>query len=84
MSWRTIAVFTSLICGPFVSVGITVSYRRALQWWYVNQFAIEQSDAEFMSWMVLLCVACFIGFSVLMRETTHGGDAKRWWWEPKP
>lgn len=80
MTWRTPAFFLSLIAGPFISVGAVTFYRRALEWWYVNQIAIERDTAAFLSWLVLAGLVLVALGSWMHKSIENVG----WWWEKRP
>lgn len=73
---KAAAIFASLIGGPFITVGLTVFYRRALAWWYENPIAMDRESAQMASWLVIACV----GFVVTMLTAFRLIEG-RWVWD---
>lgn len=84
MTWRTALFALCLIGGPFITVGSTVFYRRALEWWYENPIGLSHDAAFTISIVVLAGIALTLFISFLMWEASSGYNnekPKRWWWE---
>lgn len=71
-------VILGMTLGPFVTVGITVYYRRALEFWYIHGVEMAHDMAEVMSVIVMFILAATIGFTFLLRSQN---DSKQFWWE---
>lgn len=75
---KGLLLLAGLLCGPFISVGATVFYRRALQWWYEHEIDMSPDDAMIASWAVLSLICIVIFWAV-----THRAVFERWPWVPE-
>lgn len=84
MTWRTVIFALCLLGGPFLTVGSTVFYRRALAWWYENPIGLSHEAAFVMSVGVLIGIGITLLFSLMLWDASPGYNndkPKRWWWE---
>ncbi len=80
MNIKTVLVFASALGGPFLTVGATVFYRRALEWWYEHEIHVEHEIAVNLSIGVVVMLFMVGGISLLIRAANER-TPKQWWWE---